>query len=456
MAFDESNDYNDFEGIGSGENGTIEGLIEVEGAASAFRYRKVIQVVVMGEDPDDLSNDIKGNWKVRIRENSSRNEDGSYAGAILFEQEVFWTADVTVASPAPGLNLITWTPLGPAGSGQHRTSVCNGESCPIIENISAPKPGELEAYKSSGAWRFLDAPKDEDDDAIAKYDIERGYSDWDDEGVASSGGYTFFAEWYSANYLCEFPEGAIFETVYDRWQVGSIDSEAAYQVSIKPGAVGEAWLADTRTGARWFLFLKSANGKKNVKVIRSRQQRSSLSDVQWQFGLGVSIGSEPGVVEEGSQLSGMILFRFDGGALVVMGAIRSTPTYLRAFISADEGKNWRRIMNTPLEISPLAMCAVRNGARVMVYGVDASRKPAYAILAYGQVQDEDGAKTNGWKIVARGNPSGSNLFPVKGTVKLEPGDGGAVRLLWRDDTTKLLHVLVTTDDGKTYKTEALS
>lgn len=260
MAFDTSNDYSEFDNIDSGESGTVEGLLDLEGEATAFRYRKQIFVTVLGSDPSNFSQAIRGNWKVRIRASAARDpQTGAYTGAIIFEQEEFWTANV-IAFGFGGIDFISWSPGGPGGSGNQKTTICNGQPCAAFDNPNSATPQELAAYGETGAWRFVDGNLSGNPTPGQKYDYERGFvapETFTPEGVATIGGFTFTCEWQSANYLCEdfpIPEGAIFETVFDRWQVGALDTEALYRFSYKAGAIGFEALRDPRAGTTWAFF----------------------------------------------------------------------------------------------------------------------------------------------------------------------------------------------------------
>ena len=250
--------YTDFDNVDSGESGTIEGLLPLEGSASAFRYRKQIFVVVLGADPTNFNQPIKGRWKVRLRASSARDgENGPYIGAILFEQEVEWVANVTAIGM--GMDFITWYPQGPAGSGKQFTSICNAEPCAIIPNISNATEEELKAYGETGAWRFVDNSFNKENWTPGqKYDNERGFVTPDSfvpEGMWAIGGLTFTCEWQSADYVCEgLDEGAILETVSDSWQTGSLDSEAFYTFSYKEGASGFEILRAPRAGLTFYVF----------------------------------------------------------------------------------------------------------------------------------------------------------------------------------------------------------
>lgn len=246
-----SGDYLPFDNVGSGENGTVEGLIDMEGPASAFRYRKELQILVRGAADSDFTT-VTGNWKVRIREDASRSVDGSYTGRILFEQEVKFRALIT-AIDVGGFFLVTWQPL----TTKAYTTICNGEECAVIDADESDE--SKAAYGTDGAWRFLDTAR-LPTTLQSKIDLEYavvGATDFESEGAATSGGYSFFAAWQSENYLCEFPEGAIFETVFDHWQVGTIDDEATFQVSYKPGGSVGGALYDMRVGTTWYFYVES-------------------------------------------------------------------------------------------------------------------------------------------------------------------------------------------------------
>ena len=247
MPFDTSNDYSPFDNIDSGESGTVEGLLPLEGPASAFRYRKQIIVNVFIDVGFGIGfKDIKGRWKVRIRVDASRNADGSYAGEILFEQEVEWTARVVILNL--GVAFVSWQPLGDGGSGKQFTPIAGGEECALYDEANAAPYGE------SGAWRFVDRTVRPDSTPAQKYDVEKGFSIFSSEGAATIGGYQFFAVWQSQDYLTDIPEGAILETVFDNWAVGTLDSESLYTFSYKEGATGFEAVRDPRAGTTWTFY----------------------------------------------------------------------------------------------------------------------------------------------------------------------------------------------------------
>jgi hypothetical protein len=95
---------------------------------------------------------------------------------------------------------------------------------------------------------------------------------------------------------------------------------------------------------------------------------------------------------------------------------------------------------------------------MLIYGVGPGTKPAYAILAYGKVKstvDGKEVEKDAWHIMEHGTPGGPH-FPTSGSVFLEPGEGGVVRMLWRDEKSDSLHVLTTRDGGKNFSAEESS
>jgi hypothetical protein len=247
---DTSDKYTEFDAVGSGLSGTIEGLIDMGGSASALRYRKQIVVSVSA----GTSGLVRGRWKVRGREDASRDASGAYTGGIFFEQEVEWTAMVTNVDLG-GISLITWQPTGDAGSGKSYTSNCNGEECAVLDALVSDE--SKAAYNATGAWRFLDhSTLGPESPVNQKIDLEKGFTIFTSEGVASAGGdgFLFYAVWQSPDYLCDFPEGSILETVFDRWQVGTLDDEALFAFSYKPGTALYASLRDIWTGQAFYFY----------------------------------------------------------------------------------------------------------------------------------------------------------------------------------------------------------
>ncbi|RYG63448.1 hypothetical protein EON80_21220, partial [bacterium] len=214
------------------------------------------------------------------------------------------------------------------------------------------------------------------------------------EGSGTSDGPVYIdSRFYSKIFTEPLDPGDKLKIKFHNLSAGYVVSRASLSLATETTASGEAWLTDARTGSRWHLFTETSNDSTSVKILRSRQFRSPLDSLHWEFGQGVSIGTAPGVVEENSRLSGLALMRFDGGLLVVMGALRDTPSYLRVFVSTDEGETWARVMNAPFNINPLAFCPLESSGRVLVYGATPDSKPAYAILAFGKVADASGTQT---------------------------------------------------------------
>lgn len=436
MAFDTSNDYSEFDNVGSGESGTIEGLLPIEGSASAFRYRKVIQIVVTGTFEGSFGAQVKGNWLVRVRENGFRGGDGAYVGAILFEQEVFFTADITVVPMGPGLNLVTWKPLGPAGSGEHRTSICNGEECAIVENVYDPKPGEIEAYGANGAWRFRDSSINTGNmTPRQKYEFERGFSDWEDEGVATSGSYIFFAEWQSSDFLSDFPEGAILETVYDRWQTGQLDTEALYTFSYKPGeelfdAVSDAW-----TGQKWWIY----KGNGAMRCARTRCGDGSYK-----------ISDEDPVVLAGA--FGSLRAMQHGHTLLVLHQMGSG-VGLRFSIS--DGREWYSMNNMIENVKQIDAVGDTDGGEIIVLGIAKvaiegipSGSLVRVVLTTTDENGEDGFPLR-WKQkeINQIAAVGDTVLPTKPKGRLTR-DGG--NLDWIVQDSNDVQVYRSTDNGRSF------
>ncbi len=350
MSFDPSNDYSEFDNVGSGLNGTIEGLINIDGSASAFRYRKVLQIIFLGSVSDNFSIVVRGNWTVRIRENSERNPDGSYKGAILFEQEVTWEADI-IAFNFGGIDFVTWAPRGPAGSGEHKTSIVNGEACAVVTDVNAGNDAELAAYGETGAWRFLD------NSAVRptftpgqKYDVERGFvptESFNPTGVASIGGFVFFCEWQSADYLGDAPEGAIFETVFDHWQVGTIDTEAGYTFSYKAGDELFDGLRDVWTGQGWWFH--RAEGA--MRCARTRRDESFVAN-----------DDDPAVL---SGAFGAFRAIQHGHNLFV---VHQQGAGIGLRYSLDDGRNWEGIDNMVTGVTQIDAIRDSSGGSLLILG----------------------------------------------------------------------------------------
>lgn len=253
--------YTDFKGVGSGESGTVEGLLPIDGAAEAFRYRKHIIVNVILPVGAAFV-DLTGEWKVRVRENDAReggSPTGAYTGAVLFEQTVKWTARIV----AGGGGNPFWMPLGDGGSGKQMTSICDGQECATVEDVN--DAAAMAEYGQNGAWRFVDGNIRDNATDRQKYDAEKGFTLFDNSGGAV--GYQFAADWQSANYLCVIPEGAILETVSDHWSGAALDSEANYLFSYKPGTVGTLPMVADSVGGLCIAAAAKVNEKSGMQLL---------------------------------------------------------------------------------------------------------------------------------------------------------------------------------------------
>jgi hypothetical protein len=263
MALNPANQYTDFDHMESGRNGTIKGKLPIKGSTRAFRYRKTIILDVDVGGLGDDSRDVVGEWVVRIRENADVDEVGKYNGKILFEQTIKWTARIYVLNL--GVSFIYWQALGDGGSGKQRTTICAEQECAVVLDVNDKE--EMAAYGETGAWRFLNnsAVRPEATDR-AKYDAEKGFSIITEEAAYTFGNYKFFADWQSANYLCDIPEGAVFDVQRDFWPIGSLDKEAAFTFSYLPGNPVLHSLRDSRIGQSWCLYTRNGMVKVTATV----------------------------------------------------------------------------------------------------------------------------------------------------------------------------------------------
>ncbi len=350
--------YTPFENIKSGLHGGAEGLLDIDGEASAFRYRKQIFVTVGGIDPSNARQIIKGNWKVRLRETPHRSaESGAYDSAILFEQEVRWQANV-IAIGSDAFAFISWSPGGPAGGGDQKTTICNGQPCVALDNIFTATPEQLTAYGESGAWRFVDGNGDSDALPNQKFDYERGFvapETFTPEGNFFSGSVTFSCEWQSAGYLCEdipIPEGAILETVFDRWQVGALDDEALFRFSYKPGSgAGFDVLRSSRAGITLAFFADAGL----LRCARTRRRES------------LALNSGTSVLVTSQKAKRWKALRSHGG-MSARCVVETIDGKIGVCSSFDWGRNWTNIMNFSDGVQMLATCPSSDFGALYVVG----------------------------------------------------------------------------------------
>ncbi|HEY0076811.1 MAG TPA: hypothetical protein VGB77_22195 [Abditibacteriaceae bacterium] len=443
MAFDTSNDYSEFDNVDSGEFGTVEGLLPLDGSASAFRYRKILQIVFHGSASDSFSIVVKGNWFVRVRENAERNPDGSYKGAILFAQEVTWEADI-IAINMGGIDFVTWAPRGPAGSGEHKTSMVNGEDCAVVSDINSGNEAELAAYGETGAWRFLD------NSAVRptftpgqKYDVERGFvptETFKPEGVATIGGFVFFCDWQSADYLCDMPEGAILETVFDHWQVGAIDMEAGYTFSHKAGDELFDGVRDAWTGQGWWIH--RADGA--MRCARTRRDESFVARDDDPIVLTGAFGS---------------LRLIQAGHNLLVPHQRGAGIGLR--YSLDDGREWNGIEDMVTNVTQIDAIKDSSGGSLIILGKAktaltgpevigsvASGDMVRVLLCSTEEKDEAGnAKLWQVKEICKISSSNATALPGKPKGRLTRINTGLEWLVQDGSNVQVWH---STDNGLTW------
>ncbi len=425
------------------------GLLPIQVGASAFRIKHALIVnVFLGDFSQTATKDIKGSWTYRIRADASTNVNGKPVGTILFEQSVEWTARVTaLADPLTGIGLVTWQPLGDGGSGKQQTSVCQVQPCPTVPDINNATAQQLADYGASGAWRFLDTPINVSNETPAqKYAVEEGFTIFQEEGAATVGTYQFFADWESANYLCEVPEGAFFEVVHDTWQNGTLDRQASYSFSYKSALLSvTVSLMEPRSGQSWFLYLDSGT----LKCARTRHLAADIpliSDTSHDYISTVT--STRTRFANLHRLNDILIAILDSGGLEVL-------------VSVDDGQTWANAMDIVQNVIVLATASNEDGSLLYIYGQSAvtevdNAKPASELLNQNDiircVLKCQGAS---WVLSDKARIStatGVNL-PTKDIAKLECA-ADRLRLTYRDGND--FRVLESTDGLKSLQAVNLS
>lgn len=338
--------YSNFRSVKSGNNQTFKGALPLDGQnAAAFQYQKSIVVdVFLSNFGGTVFRDLKGDWKIQLK--ASPSEDAK----VLFEQRIEWTARVVAIGMGP-FSLVTWQPLGDGGAGKQQTSICNGQECAVIEEPSIATDEEWQAYGETGAWRFLDNPTIRPSmTPQQKYNAEKGFTIFRDEGVATSGTYSFFATWQNAiiGYNCDIPSTAVLQIVYDRWQFASLQREAAYQFAFKLGQAASQMLWDRHSGEHWLFY--SDGGK--VKTQRHRRlQGGTVSE-----GIEVEIDdSSPSVI---------VPAKFGGTMRVFLGGTDG----LRVSQSHDAGYHWEKTMIVTDKVSVIGGAGDASGGVFYGFG----------------------------------------------------------------------------------------
>ncbi len=199
--------YSDYKAVQSGTTpGSVKGLLPLDEAATAFRYRKeLILHVNLGSFANTAYQILVGKWHVQILDHIE--------GTVLFEQEVTWRAGITAfVDPLFGtIGMMTWQPLD-NGDGIIVTTRADGS--PV------DPPGT--------AWQYVDTTRPTEF-------VEFGNTLFTAEGIVTAGTFDFQATWLSPAYNCAIPPGAILRVVSDSWGIGSLDKRATFAFGFKLG-----------------------------------------------------------------------------------------------------------------------------------------------------------------------------------------------------------------------------
>lgn len=425
------------------------GALKIDGGASAFRYQKNILINVFGDFASSYSQVLTGEWKIRVREDARKDANGKPNARVLFEQTVTWQAMVTAINIG-GISFVTWQPLGDAGSGKQQTTICNGEVCATIPNIYIATQQQLADYEVSGAWKFLDRTPAQNSTPNQHFVQEEGFTIFTPEGAAEIGGYSFSAVWESANYLCDIPEGALFEVVTDKWQFGTLNRQAAYAFSYKKGELEQTLdtLFEKRTGQRWFLYVAD----NALKLTRSRH-------IAPQFALAAEKQTDFTSVVWEKPSRAMRLHRSASVLLVVLQV--KGESSVRFLASYDDGQTWSAIMSLVANVTLLASAMSADGSTLWTYGISAatevdnskpdSEKLTQNDIIYCELKRENTT----WKMAARGvikHVDGLTL-PTKDIARLER-TSDILRLTFKD--TAGFRVLESSDGLRSLKEVAVS
>ena len=301
------------------------GTLPLTAVARSYRYRKELFIEVnFGTFGGSLSQTLTGSWKHRLRASAAPD------AAILFEQTVTWKAFIVAIGDVffGTIAFTTWSPAPaapglPPGSGAFESTTIDGQEVPLVDG------------KREG-WRFVDT-------STPTANSEQGFTVFDPIGAFSAGGFTFFATFFSPEYLCDIPVGAVYEKEFDHWGIGSIVDEATFYHSFKLGG-GEDTVQDPRTGETWLLW----NANSGVRCSGTYRRKN------WNV-----FGVEPMVISGGSNVVKGFRDRATLWCLVEIGG------NLHLVPSTDEGNTWET--NTMSVVSGVRHLASNVSARSGLY-----------------------------------------------------------------------------------------
>ena len=389
MPFDTSNDYSELENFDSSPPlADSEGFIQPNEDATGFGYSKRILRLAAVEG-SNIQVTLTGFWRGILRESVIPDS------RVIFDQKVtFRTLCVFDI-----LGGVTFIPLD--NGGKFETTIVNGEAVPQDAD------GHYEG------WRFVDTP-------TPTVFSEFGTPIFRANSGNSLNGVQIDIDWRSRNYKMDVPEGAVWRIEDDQWRQGTDIPIAFYKGTLLAGGGVPPALYDERLGVQ--LRVITVNGE--TRVVRSRRTQSGLSssDVEW------TQSDDTGFVIKPA-LKKARVFGARGGQTFVFGGASGA---FCVCVSSNGGRTFTSVMNEPSAISILASCPVGNGARLLVYGVDAAKTPSFVMLKN---------EAQGWKITDSGpctlegapETTPSAGLPTTKVNSLESGQGGLFRLLATGD-----------------------
>lgn len=244
---------------------------------------------------------------------------------------------------------------------------------------------------------------------------------------------------YSAIWDVNVSAGDTLRIKFHNLSAGFVVAHASLKVATRSASTPSPAHFDERLGVQ----LRAVVEKGQTRVVRSRRSNSPLLSAQVEWS---GAGAEGLVTKQA--LRAVRLGMASGGQTLLFGA---SGTALELWRSQNGGKDWVSMMNQPSTLSPLASCFSRDGATLLVYGLQ-NKLPTFALL-------KNGAK--GWTIAQGGacvlesapKETPSLGLPLSTVNSLEVGEGGAYRLMASD--SKGAFTLFLSRDGKSWSATPL-